>query len=173
MIRLAIDNPSPVPPFFFVDELSACWNSSKILAWSASLMPGPESQTATVNDPFVTEALIGDLSRVGEFDGVADEVEQDLSNATLVTVSGGQMRGTSALNARRFSTASGSTAMITPSHDLLQRIVRKRQRELPGLDLRQVEHVVDEPEKVPAVGLNALEHLAHPLRGPHHRCGRE
>src|ERR1700687_4196428 len=27
MIRLAIDRPSPVPPFVLVVELSACWNS--------------------------------------------------------------------------------------------------------------------------------------------------
>src|SRR6516225_5793752 len=30
-IRRAIDRPSPVPPFGLVVELSACWNSSKIL----------------------------------------------------------------------------------------------------------------------------------------------
>ena len=36
---------------------------------------------------------------------------------------------------------------------------------MPGLDLGQVEHVVDEPEQVAAVGLNALEHLAHPVGG--------
>src|SRR5215210_7826002 len=29
MMRRAIDNPNPVPPFFLVAELSACWNSSK------------------------------------------------------------------------------------------------------------------------------------------------
>src|SRR6266536_6480357 len=33
MMRLAIDRPRPVPPFFRVIELSACWNSSKILTW--------------------------------------------------------------------------------------------------------------------------------------------
>ena len=31
-IRLAIARPRPVPPFFRVLELSACWNSSKIFA---------------------------------------------------------------------------------------------------------------------------------------------
>src|SRR5262249_30343426 len=31
MMRLAIDKPRPVPPFRLVAELSACWNSSKIL----------------------------------------------------------------------------------------------------------------------------------------------
>src|SRR6266536_1303083 len=32
MMRLAIDRPRPVPPFLRVIELSACWNSSTILA---------------------------------------------------------------------------------------------------------------------------------------------
>src|SRR6266516_1638597 len=32
MMRLAIDKPRPVPRFLRVMELSACWNSSKILA---------------------------------------------------------------------------------------------------------------------------------------------
>src|SRR6266536_74882 len=32
MMRLAMDKPRPVPPFFRVIELSACWNSSKIFA---------------------------------------------------------------------------------------------------------------------------------------------
>src|SRR5262249_48230328 len=31
MMRLAIDSPKPVPPFRLVAELSACWNSWKIL----------------------------------------------------------------------------------------------------------------------------------------------
>jgi two-component system cell cycle response regulator DivK len=55
---LAIANPSPVPPFFFVIEESACWNSSKIFACSASAMPGPVSRTATVNEPLAAKALI-------------------------------------------------------------------------------------------------------------------
>src|SRR6516162_1956635 len=47
-IRRAIDRPSPVPPFGLVVELSACWNSSKILVWSAGSMPGPVSRTESV-----------------------------------------------------------------------------------------------------------------------------
>src|SRR5690606_31251902 len=50
-IRLEIDRPSPVPPFFLVAELSACWNSSKILPRSASEMPGPVSCTESVYEP--------------------------------------------------------------------------------------------------------------------------
>src|SRR6516162_876234 len=48
MIRWAIDRPSPVPPFVLVDELSACWNSSKILTRWAGSMPGPVSRTESV-----------------------------------------------------------------------------------------------------------------------------
>src|SRR5580704_15439782 len=48
MIRFAIDKPSPVPPLALVCVLSACWNSSKIFAWSASAMPGPVSRTEMV-----------------------------------------------------------------------------------------------------------------------------
>src|SRR6266404_887260 len=44
-MRREIDRPSPVPPFLRVLVLSTCWNSSKILAWSAGAMPGPESTT--------------------------------------------------------------------------------------------------------------------------------
>src|SRR5262249_34742190 len=47
-MRREMDNPSPVPPFFLVAELSACWNSSKILARSASGIPGPVSHTDRV-----------------------------------------------------------------------------------------------------------------------------
>src|SRR5580704_14950261 len=44
-MRREIDRPSPVPPFLRVMVLSTCWNSSKMRAWSAGAMPGPESTT--------------------------------------------------------------------------------------------------------------------------------
>src|ERR1700733_8777331 len=47
-MRLAIDRPSPVPPLALVCVFSDCLNSSNILAWSASAMPGPVSRTAIV-----------------------------------------------------------------------------------------------------------------------------
>src|SRR5262249_20909184 len=53
-MRFAIARPRPVPPFFRVVELSACWNSSKIFAWSASEIPGPVSATDTTNWPSET-----------------------------------------------------------------------------------------------------------------------
>jgi len=48
MIRLAMDSRGRAA-FRRVLELSACWNSSKIFCWSAAAMPGPVSDTETVN----------------------------------------------------------------------------------------------------------------------------
>src|SRR6266568_797829 len=52
IIFLAMVRPRPVPPFFRVLELSACWNSSKTFCWSTAAIPGPVSDTATINVPF-------------------------------------------------------------------------------------------------------------------------
>ena len=49
-------------------------------------------------------------------------------------------------------------------HDVLERVVRKRERQLTGLDLGEVEHVIDQAKKMLAVGLQAFEHLAHLVR---------
>src|SRR5262249_6566832 len=44
-MRFTKARPSLAPPFALVIELSTCWNSWKIFAWSASSMPGPVSRT--------------------------------------------------------------------------------------------------------------------------------
>src|SRR5262245_2058370 len=49
-------------------------------------------------------------------------------------------------------------------NDVRERVGGKNERQLTGLDLREVEHVIDEAEKVFAVGLKALKHLPHLLR---------
>jgi len=50
-------------------------------------------------------------------------------------------------------------------HDVLEGIIGERERELAGLDLGKVEHVVDEPKEMLAIALDALEYAAHLLRG--------
>ena len=57
-MRREIESPSPLPPFARVLELSACWNSSKILCWSASEIPGPVSDTDTTKAPSEARASI-------------------------------------------------------------------------------------------------------------------
>ena len=58
-------------------------------------------------------SLDGDFSRVGELDGVADEIEQDLRDTPLVAIPSAGA-STSALNTRCLAVASGSTALTTP-----------------------------------------------------------
>jgi len=49
-------------------------------------------------------------------------------------------------------------------HHVFDRIVIERQHQLSGLDLRQIEYVVDQAKQVLAVGLDALLHAAHLVR---------
>ncbi len=49
-------------------------------------------------------------------------------------------------------------------YDLLERVVGEVERQLTGLDLGQVRHVVDQTEEVLAVDLQAFQHLPHLVR---------
>src|SRR6516162_5611651 len=70
---------------------------------------------------------------------------------------GGSSRASSSLNASFLSPASGSSVLRT----VLNAVVGEFEHELTGLDLGQIEHVIDESEKVPTVGLKALEDAQH------------
>jgi hypothetical protein len=48
------DRQPEASPALLPGELSACWNSSKIFAWSASEIPGPVSATETTKAPSAT-----------------------------------------------------------------------------------------------------------------------
>src|SRR5215212_4616871 len=122
-------------------------------------MPGPASWTATVNEPWVEEplsntsplsvnliALPARLSRLREPLFVAASLRQlrhdvDLERDLLL----------------------GRQWLDRTEHrldDILERIVSNRERELAGFDLGQVEHVVDQAQKVPTVALHPVEHAA-------------
>ena len=76
----------------------------------------------------------------------------------------GRSVGISTLKASFLLAASGLDRAIDAVHDVLERIIVERQHELAGLDLGQVEHVVDQAEQVLAVARDALEHGHHLLR---------
>ena len=109
-------------------------------------------------------ALIADLALVGELDGVADEVEQHLREAALVAMADGQIWG----HVDRQGELLSGCERLDRSKDgldhVLERVVRKIERQLTGLDFGQVEHVIDQAEEMLAVGLQAVEHLAHLVR---------
>ena len=56
-------------------------------------MPGPVSRTDTKNAPIVRFGLDRDFAGIGELDGVADEVNQNLRQAPAVAAAGWQLRG--------------------------------------------------------------------------------
>ena len=99
-------SPSPVPPYLRVIESSACinaWNSS---AW----VSGGDADTGVLD--FKAHQQIGrrlllgrhadrHLAGVGKFDGVADEVSQDLAQTTRVAAQpGGTSGATAQFNSR-------------------------------------------------------------------------
>ena len=117
----------------------------------------------------VEEAVGGagrDLDRalVGELDRIADEVQQHLRQPPLVAAADRQPL----LHLRRerepLRLGERLRAREDRLHDLPDGVIVKREGELAGLDLRQVEHVVDEPEEVAAVGLDALQRLERLVR---------
>src|SRR6266700_6059938 len=114
MMRLAIDSPRPVPPFLRVIELSACWNSSKIFAWSTAGMPGPVSHTATVNAPFVADARIATSPLSVNLMALPTRLSRTWESRLSSPRPAGRSGATSAVKASRFSAASGSTADTTP-----------------------------------------------------------
>ena len=81
--------PSPVPPKRRVVELSACTKGWKIRSIAAGAMPMPESATtsdqlAGLRRPGAERGGQRHLPGLGELDGVADEVEEDLAEPRRV-----------------------------------------------------------------------------------------
>src|SRR5262249_14951374 len=113
MMRLAIASPSPVPPFCLVIDASACWNSSKILFWSFSAMPGPVSCTATVKVLSEVEALI-DTSPVSvNLIALPTRLSRTWVRRRSSPCAGGRSFGSSTFSARFLEVASDSTAPYT------------------------------------------------------------
>ena len=104
------------------------------------------------------------LAAVGELDGVADQIEQDLGKAMLVAMAAGQVRRYRDLESELLSGGERLHGGIDGLHHVLERIIGKREGELAGLDLRQVKHVIDQAEEMLAIALHAIEHAARLLR---------
>ncbi len=171
-MRFEIARPSPVPPFLRVFELSTCWNSPKILSWSSGAMPGPVSRTVSTKLPVLGRGADRDLAGIGEFDRVADEVQQDLRQAARVAMPGRQPGHDVGDEFESLCIGEAFGRADHRAHDIGHRIVFERQGQLPGLDLRQVEYVVDQGEEVLAVVLHPLEHALPRAAAVRHRCRR-
>ena len=172
MMRLEMASPSPVPPFLLGDRIVGLLELLEQLG-----LVGRRNARAGVAHRNVERAVGGgDLDRhfagIGELDRVADQIEQNLRQAALVAAARRQvgrhidLEGELLLRRQRLDRA------VDVLDDILERVVGERKRELAGLDLGQIEHVVDQAEQVLAVALDPLEHRLHLLRRARRRCRR-
>src|SRR6516162_1990469 len=104
------------------------------------------------------------LAAVGEFDRIANQVEQYLRKAPFVAARGRQIRRYFELEVQFLVARQRLDRDIDALHHVLDRIIIERKHKLPGLDLGKIKNVVDQAEQVLAVGLDALKHVAHLLR---------
>src|SRR5207302_9408503 len=108
--------------------------------------------------------LYHDLARIRELDGVSHQIEEDLSQPTFVTVTGRHVRWHLDLERQLLLAGQRLDHAEHGLHDVLERVIGEREHKLSRLDLRKIEHVVDEAEEMPAVALDALQYPAHLLR---------
>src|SRR5215469_9339372 len=113
MIRLAIARPSPLPPLVLVAELSAWWNSSKILTCSPSGIPGPVSHTATLNEPLRARALIATSPLSVNLIALPTRLSSTCAMRRSSPHPAGRSGMISILSPRPFSVASDSTEVTT------------------------------------------------------------
>ena len=140
--------PRPVPSRCSAPA-SVCWNSSKMRSWSSGAMPGPVSATETRTSPLTRDRAHVDRPALGrELHRVREQVEDHLSDPALVAGDDVDLR----IGLERDLDAVLRRA-LTHHHDAaLERLAQRERRDLeldlPGLDLGEVEDVVDQRQQV-------------------------
>ena len=147
---LEIDSPSPVPPYLRLVVPSACWNASKIISSLPAGMPMPVSRTANAMNPALS-APDRLTCRVTppvsvNFTALANRLRNTCWSRWESVVS---VEGTSApistVSVSPFSSACGPSACSRSPQHLDQHDRSGVEIGPPGLDLGEVEDVVDEP----------------------------
>src|SRR6516164_1067358 len=107
--------------------------------------------------------LYGDFARIGELNGIADEIDQNLRQAAAVTVARRQVRSQLELERELFVGRQRLKRAADRLGNVLNRVIGQFEDELTGFDLGEVQHVIDESEQVSAIGLKAFEYAEHLL----------
>src|SRR5262249_12140059 len=97
--------------------------------------------------------LDGDFARIGELDRVADQIDQHLRQAPAVTVARWQVGSKLELERKLLVRCQRLQRAANGLGNVLYGVVGQLKDELAGLDLREIEHIIDQSEQVPAVGL--------------------
>ena len=143
IIRFEIARPRPVPPFCLVMVLSACWNSLNSFSYLTGRCP------VGIRHGDRKQAISGarcdrDLTSICELDRVPDQVQQDLRQPTTITVTNWNVVADLRHESKRFARRKWLHSGYYGVHHVLQRILSEIEGQLSRLDLRQVEHIVDQ-----------------------------
>ena len=150
--REVIANPSPVPSCRRVEEASTWLNLSNTAASLSAGMPIPVSVTAMrILVPSSSAHAAGvdqNMAGVGELHGIADEIGDDLPDTADIADIGVGKAGLDAHDQFEI-------LLLRPRRDQCRHVLdrlrecegRRIEHELPGVDLREVEDVVDDCEQ--------------------------
>ena len=158
-IRLAIASPKPGATLGLVDELSTCWNSSKIFWRPPRGFPDRCRLTETTNIPSGSVTRTATFACIRELYRIAHEIQQHLGDAPLVTIGDRQTGGTSTSSGAFLGGQGPDRSGDTLSH-VVKGVIAQRKHELSCFDLGKVEHIVDEAKQMASALLYALEHVA-------------
>jgi hypothetical protein len=105
--------------------------------------------------------LDGDFTGIGELNGIADEIDQDLRQAAAVAAAWWQFGGHLHLERELLVGSQGLQRAADGLSNILDGIIGQFEDELAGLDLREIENVIDQSKEMPAVGLKTFEYAQH------------
>src|SRR5215471_5025484 len=88
----------------------------------------------------------GDFAGIGELNGVADEIDQDLRQAAAVTVPWRQFAGKLKLECELLVSRERLQRAADSLGDVLNTVIGEFEHELTGLDLGEIKHVIDQSE---------------------------
>ncbi len=152
--RWQMVSPNPVPPYLRVVEVSAWEKDSNSRPYCSAVRPMPVSRTLKrISDGVgvLAEQLGGhhDFTDLGELDGVARQVDQDLPQPQRVADQGPRDPGVGPeehLDPFFFLGLDGDQAGQVVQ-DLVEHERHRLHLQLAGLDLGKVEDVVDDPQQ--------------------------
>ena len=169
----AIDRPSPVPPKRRVVEPSACSNGLKSRSCASAEMPTPVSRTAKriVHSRAGLRQHVAaqhDAAARGELDRVAQQVDEHLRQPQRVAAQ--RLRQVAAVDRQRQALAARAVGdqRRRAREQRVDREVDRREHQLAGVDLGQVEDVVDDVEQVH----RRVAHLGEAVGGRRRRARR-
>src|SRR6516162_10098977 len=101
--------------------------------------------------PVLRFCLDSDFAGIGELDGIADEIDKDLRQAASVAVARRQFGSHLDLERELLVGCQRLKRAADGLGNILNAVLGKLEYELAGLDLGQIEHVIDESEQMLAV----------------------